>query len=476
MTYCRAVGLMVAMALIAPMAAAQGVSPILKELEDTFVRLGEELRPWVVNIEVRSTVASSREGVPFNEDLFRFFGLTPDDEEEVAPQNRIPTRASGSGFIVDRQGHIVTNNHVVRDANGIDVTLLNGKEYEATVVGTDPQTDIAIIKIESDEPLPSARLGNSDSIKPGQFAIAVGSPNGLEGSLSFGHITALGRENLTLPDPDLRFQGFIQTDAAINLGNSGGPLCNINGEVIGINIAIVYGANSLGFAIPINTAKTIIEQLIAEGRVVRGYLGVEIEDAANFVNALELLDDQGAFVQNVLPGTPAEKGGIVREDVIRKVDGEPIDNAVDLMRTVSGYSPGDRVDMEIWRNGQLINREITLEAFPETDSVARAVEENSLGIRVQEIPADLVEELELPVDDGGVIVSRVKPDSPAFHAGMRQGDIVLEIAREPVDSIETFDALVEKHGQPGNAFVMRIVRRGENPRTVPVEIPGNIEE
>ena len=233
--------------------SAFALSPVLKEMEDAFVRLHEELRPCVVNIDSKGASKQGDIDPDQLHDLFRFFGMPSPEQGPNMPRMKMPPRvATGSGFIYDKEGHIVTNNHVVDGADEITVKLWNEKEYTAKVIGRDPDTDLAVIKIDPDVDLPVARIGDSDALKVGQFAIAVGSPRGFEGSFSFGHISALGREELSLPG--LRFQNFIQTDAAINLGNSGGPLCNLDGEVIGISIAIVYGANSLGFAIPSNTA------------------------------------------------------------------------------------------------------------------------------------------------------------------------------------------------------------------------------
>ena len=256
------------------LAPAGARSPILREIEDSFVRLHEEVRPCVVSIQVQGpATAESNEGL---DELHQFFGLPVPEkgQPEEAPE------ATGSGFIYDTEGHIVTNNHVIANATRIEAILSSGKRYEATVVGTDPDTDLAVIKIETDEILTLARLGDSSLLKVGQFAIAMGSPRGFEGSLSFGHISALGRNNLWgLQAQGIRFQNLIQTDAAINLGNSGGPLCNIDGEVVGINIAIIWGANSIGFAIPVNEVKNIVPDLIADGKVTRGFLGVHIDDA-----------------------------------------------------------------------------------------------------------------------------------------------------------------------------------------------------
>lgn len=458
----------VAAAFLLATAPAFALSPILQELEDTFVRLGEEVRPAVVNIDVTSTSTRGRD-VP--EDLFRFFGITPEEGEGMG--SPIPVPSQGSGFIIDAEGHILTNNHVVRDADPdrIEVTLHNGRIYKAKVIGSDPQTDIAVIKIDADGPLPVAKLGDSDSAKVGQFAIAVGSPQGLQGSFSFGHVTALGRDSLQLPD--IRFQNFIQTDAAINLGNSGGPLCNIDGEVIGINIAIVYGANSLGFAIPINTAKNIKESLIADGKVTRGFLGVNIKDASEFVTSLNLPDANGAFVDRVNPDTPAARGGIEAYDVIRKVDNTDVRSATHLMSMISQYRPGSQVQIEVWRDGNVLRKQVTLDEFKDGVVTAAAPKTNELGVGVREVPAEIRPQVN--VEEGGVIIERIDPAGPAYQAGLRQNDIIVEIARKPVSSVDSFNALIGEHAKPGSSFLVMYVRGDGIPSILPVEMPAVTE-
>jgi serine protease Do len=470
----RIAGLVLAAAVTFSAGPAWGVSPILKELEDTFIQLGEQSLRYVVNIDVTSRMSVGMGDSP-HEDLFRLFGLTPEGEGPEAPQRRernIPVPSQGSGFIFDKDGHILTNNHVIRDADEIEVTLWNGRTYTATTVGVDPQTDVAVIKIEPDIDLPVATLGNSDQIKAGQFAIAIGSPQGLEGSLSFGHITALGRQNLRLP-PELRFQDFIQTDAAINLGNSGGPLINIEGEVVGINSAIVFGANSLGFAIPINLAKKNLEQLIAKGRVSRGYLGVRIQDAAPLVEAENLPDSKGALVVEVQANTPAAKGGVEMYDVIRSVDGKSVETANHLMTLISDYAPGSTVNVTVWRKGEIVERQITLEEFPDqVAQVTAPAKADVLGIQVQAIPSELLDAY--GIDEGvGVLARDVDPSGPAYRAGVRPGDVILEIGREIVSSEDSFRSLVDKHAKPGASFSIRVGRRGGASTILPVEVPAS---
>ena len=449
--------------------AAHATSALLKEIEGAFIELGEKVRPTVVYIEVERSAPESVQTFPFPgiEEMFPFFGR-PRPEGRTRPEVRRIPRAisSGSGFIYDKRGHIITNNHVIAEAKTITVKLWNGKTYEASVVGTDPQTDLAVIKIEPDVDLPVARLGDSSTLRVGQFAMAVGNPARLEGSLSFGHVTALGRgrqDAIRLPDPVLRFMDFIQTDAAINLGNSGGPLCNSDGEVIGINLAIVWGAESLGFAIPVNTAKRVVPELIAKGKVTRGFLGVQIDDANNYAEADNLPDSQGAYVVSVIPDKPAARAGIQVYDVIRKVNGEPVENASDLTFKIAEIPPGQTVSLEIWRNGKSIDLQAQLDELSDDQLVAAygeaaPVGENLLGLRVQALTGDIIDALGLEAGTKGVIVSSVDPDSPAERAGIVENDVIIEVAKQPVDSPQAFLELIKENSAPGKAILVRVLR------------------
>ncbi len=456
------------LALFVPAAFAQDT--ILKQIEDAFVRLHDHVRPCVVNIDTTGKTSMSDIGVDQLEDLFKFFGLPQPDGMPKQPRQRLRIGV-GSGFIYDKEGHIVTNNHVVQDAETITVRLSDGSEYEADIVGTDPETDLAVVKIDAPEAdLPVATLGDSEALRVGQFAVAMGSPRGFEGSLSFGHVSALGRE-LHLPDPQLRFQNFIQTDAAINLGNSGGPLCNIDGEVIGINIAIVYGANSIGFAIPVNTAKSILPELISEGKVTRGYLGVGIADAQLFAEGLGLPDDKGAFVKQVQPDTPAERAELEPYDVIRKVNGKTVEDAGDLVRLVSAEPPGATVMLEIWRDGEVIERTVELDEWTGMEQAAAAREKEILGLHVQPLTPDLTERLDLGGVAHGVIVVEVETASPAHQAGLARGHVITEVAQKPVTSVQEFFSLVRENAEPGKALLIGFVRGdGESDITI-IKVP-----
>lgn len=460
----------VAMIVSAGVYAQDGMD-LLLEIQNQFVRLHDRLRPAVVNIDVQGKTETF-EMTPFGpmEDLFRFFNI-PDMPERKQIQRR--PQGTGSGFIYDAKGLIITNNHVVEDAEKIVVRLHNGNEYEAEVVGTDPETDIAVIKIDPKEPLTTLPLGDSDTLKVGEFAIAIGSPRGFEGSVSFGHISALGRENLSgLRMQGLTFQNLIQTDAAINLGNSGGPLCNIKGEVIGINTAIVFGANSIGFAIPINTAKQTVPVLIAEGKVTRGYLGVSIDDAKNYadVESLGLTDHKGAVVRQVQPDTPADKAGLKTYDVIRKVNGMEVENASDLVRKISSFSPGTTVTLEILRDRKSLEVQVNL---TERKVVAelRAREKSILGIKVQDITPTILERLGLQTGTKGVVITEVEPGSPAQDAMLMEGDLIIEVAQKPVTNVREFYKQMEDNAQPGKAILIRFVRGNRDPDITIIRVP-----
>ena len=462
----------VALAVMACLVAlpSGAVSPILKELEATYIDLGKRVLPSVVNIDVTSRRDATRSlpGDRLPEDIYRFFGITPEEREQIVPE-RVPSQ--GSGFVHDESGHIITNSHVVKNAESITVRLHDGREYEASVVGADEATDIAVIKIElkEGETLTVAPLGNSDNLQVGQFAVAIGSARGLEGSMSFGHISALGRDGLNLPGLD--YQGFIQTDAAINLGNSGGPLCDIDGRVVGINTAIISGANAIGFAIPINMAKKVVPMLINQGRVSRGFLGVNISDAVDFAAVESLPFEEGAYVENVEPGSPADRAGVRVYDVIRKVGDVTIRDSVHLRDTISDYPPEAEIVLEVWRGGTTVTMTARLgdRAVGVTATVEEAV--NLLGIEVQEISPDIRTRLRLPESTAGVLVTSVEEDGAAHAAGIRPGAVLLDIAKKPVPTLEDYRDAVAAHVAPGALITVRIAPPGGGSRVLIIDVP-----
>jgi len=450
---------------------ALGISPVLKEIENAFVALHESVRPFVVNIDTESPAMQPMDADQLDE-LFRFFGLPG---PEGGPHGRsVPRIAQGSGFIYDKQGHIITNNHVVQGAETIKVKLWNDKELEAQVVGQDPDTDLAVIKIDVDFDLPVAPLGDSSSLKVGQFAIAVGSPRGLEGSFSFGHVTALGREDLRLPRT-LRFRNFIQTDAAINLGNSGGPLCNLDGEVIGISIAIVFGANSLGFAIPVNTAREIVPLLISEGKITRGFLGVKIRNVENFAAHLGLPDKTGACVVSIEPDTPAERAQLQPADVIRKVNGEVVEDSGDLVAKISAQPPGSTTMIEVWRDGSAIDLEVKLDEF---ESVVPAVadDQDTYGLHVQDLKPELVARLRLAPGTTGVIVTDVDPESPADEARLTPGDVITKVGQSDVSDVDGFHEALAGQATPGKSLLVVFIRRDGEQDITFIKVPAAVPE
>ncbi|HUW62964.1 MAG TPA: trypsin-like peptidase domain-containing protein [Candidatus Bathyarchaeia archaeon] len=471
---CSVLAVTIAAAVLAGLAAsAQPVSPVLQEIEQSFENITNVVRPVVVNIDTKTKAEAGGEAdMDQFEDIFRFFGIPFQTPEGGMPRPRRQRAGQASGFIYDSQGHIVTNNHVVKGATEIEVGLWNGQKLPAKVIGTDPDTDLAVIKVDNGGTnLPVAELGDSSQLKVGQFAIAAGSPRGFEGSFSFGHISALGRD-LNLPE-NIRFQNFIQTDAAINLGNSGGPLCNIAGEVIGINIAIVYGANSLGFAIPINTAKNIVPTLIAEGKIVRGYLGVRVTTVDQYAEALNLPDHKGAFVAEVPTGTPAEKAGIQTYDVIRQVNGQPINTPQDLIQTISSIRPGTAATVTVWREGQLKDIQVTLGEFPREEQQAAEAPngQETLGLRLQNLTEETAQRLQLPPGTRGVLVVGINPDSPAERAGLMQGNVIVEVGQRKVANLDEFHAVLKERAQPGRPLLLGVVRPTGERGIVVIQVP-----
>jgi serine protease Do len=442
--------------------AAESSLKTLERIEAAFVEVVDEVLPAVVNIGVDSSVEPKLpvipEGHPLRDlmDQFRSFG-------QPGPQPRRFEMHEGSGFIVEKDGYILTNNHVVEGADKISVKVADRGTFEAEVVGRDPKTDIALLKIDAGEDLPVAKLGDSDEIKVGQFAIAIGSAKGLEGTVTVGHISAIGRSLGDLR-PVLQYQDFIQTDAPINMGNSGGPLVNIKGQVIGMNTAMAPFAQSVGFSIPINMATRILPQLKDEGRVIRAYLGVSIEDVApELVDKLDLPDTKGALVNQVMEGTPADDAGLEVYDVIRDVDGETVESAKALQQLVSSMKPGTTVKIKLVRDGEEKTLRVKLMTLPESEEdteVARR--EKMWGLRVRsadDMSREMRERTGIDLDEG-VIVTDVEPGSAGFHGGIREGDVILEIDRKPVKDARAFSDMVKKI-KPGETVII-LVQREDN--------------
>ncbi len=408
----------------------------------SFSRLVNLVKPAMVNISTTAVMKGpDMQMGPMNpfRDFFgddfmdKFFGN--------APKKEFKQRSLGSGFIIDREGYILTNNHVVEKASTIKVKLSDEKEYDATVVGRDPKTDIALIKIDAKRDLPAAVFGDSDKLEVGDWVVAIGNPFGLEHTVTAGIVSAKGRVIGAGPYDD-----FIQTDASINPGNSGGPLLNLKGEVIGINTAIVSGGQGIGFAIPVNVAKEMLSQLKTKGKVTRGWLGVVIQKVTPEIGkSFGLKESEGALVSDVVEQGPADKAGIKRGDVIVSFNGKNIrDNEV-LPRLVGATEIGKKAKVGIIRDGKAMEIEVVIGELPEEGLRAskKPETEKDFGLVVQEITPEISKHLNLK-DKRGVIVTDVTPGSPAQDADIRSGDIIVEVARKPVKTIAEFKQIMSK--------------------------------
>jgi len=442
--------------------------PSPTQLSNQFTQIAKQLEPSVVNINTESTIKNPhrRRGIPpdqgeggedqnpFDDFFDRFFG---------GPQNQGPIRerSLGSGVIVDSKGYILTNRHVVEKADRIKVRLQDeppNELHDAKVIGTDQETDLAVIKIDVDKPLPVAKLGNSDSMQVGDWVLAVGSPFGLNETVTAGIVSAKGRNIV----PNRQFQSFIQTDAAINPGNSGGPLVNMAGEIIGINTAILTDTNAyagVGFALPSNTVVTVYNQLISpEHRVSRGSIGIEFPAQENPAIARVYGAGNGVTIANVIAGTPAEAAGLKVGDTITTVDGQPVKNGDELVSDIASRKPGSKVTLGYLRNGKKQEATVTVADRAKLFASRLGEEEeggeeatpkaSKLGLSVGAVTNDYADRLDIPAGKG-VIVRDVKPGSFADDVGLTRGDIILEMNKQPVNSEDDFNRVAStlKSGQ-----------------------------
>ncbi|GAK49243.1 protease Do [Candidatus Moduliflexus flocculans] len=438
----------------------------LQDLSQAFRDIAKEVGPAVVFIGTEQTVkSSSNSPTPeqfrefFGDDFMRrFFGEMPQGRE-------YKQEGLGSGFITSADGYILTNNHVVENADKITVTLADKREFKAEVVGTDPKSDVAVIKIQADN-LPVAKLGDSETLEVGDWVIAIGTPFGLSQTVTAGIISAEGRSNIGIND----YEDFIQTDAAINPGNSGGPLVNINGEVIGINTAIFSrsgGYQGIGFAIPINMAKSVQESLIKNGKVIRGWLGVMIQQVTpEMVKQFDLPEGTtGTLVGDVLKGGPAQEYGIQRGDVIVEFDGKPIDSPTTLKNIVAVTEIGKKVDVVLYRNGkkQTIQVKIAEQTGNEKQASKRGTPDEAtiekFGLSVQELTKDIAGQLGYD-NEKGVVISNVEQGSPAAEAGLRRGDLIQEINKTTIESLDDYNKAMKAVGDEKS--FLTLIRRGEN--------------
>jgi len=432
-----------------------------------FVQVADAVQPAVVNISAEKTIRLSQrsqsplQGSPLEEFFRDFMRGMPD-----VPQERQQS-ALGSGVLISPDGYIVTNNHVVAGFDKIAVRLSDESEFKGTavkVVGRDPQSDLAVLKVESKNPLPAIPLADPADIKVGDWAIAIGNPFGLNGTVTVGVVSAKGRSGLPLPEGP-SYQDFIQTDASINPGNSGGALVNIKGELMGINSAIrtpTGGSVGIGFAVPVDIVKSVTDQLIKTGKVIRGYMGIRPQPVTDAIRrAMGLEDSKGVLVADVVAGQPADKAGIKSGDVIVSVNEVKTDGVEQFRKQVAGFAPGSSIAVGIVRDGDRMTKRLTLATFPESEQQASATEDEQpaawLGITARSLTAD--ERAQAKVSSG-VLVDNVEPGSTADDAGIQGGDIVLEVGKIRIGDMSDYNRAVRQFKSSENAVLFRINRGG----------------
>jgi serine protease Do len=457
-------------------AAAQAPAPapaldpkmILESLERAFVSVAERVMPAVVHIDA-TPKDSPRERGPertprdprerltpperreFERRFREFFGEDFERFLRPRPPERRESRNQGSGVIVDKAGIILTNNHLVENAGEIEVRLSDRRRLKAKVLGRDPKTDLAVLKIEGDGDFPTAELGDSDRLRIGQWAIAVGNPFGLDRTVTVGIISATGRQGVGVAT----YESFIQTDAAINPGNSGGPLVNLDGKVVGINTAIVSVGQGIGFAIPINMARRVVPQLLATGRVTRGWLGIRIQSLTqDLAPAFGAKEGEGVLVADVMPGSPAEAGGLKSGDVIVEFEGQKMLEIPDLQRIVADTEPGKTARLTVLRDGKPETVSVKIGEMPGDEPVVASRGTERWGLSVQPITPELARQFKLS-GSGGVLVAEVQDGSPAERAGVRTGDAILEVNRQRVRDPQSFEQALSKAEQDVLLFIQR---------------------
>jgi serine protease Do len=475
---------LIVFSLISPLSAlaedSKGIDT-LRQLGKAFASVAEKDSPAVVSIKANQAITQtySRDwpfgNSPFDDEFFeQFFGRQPrrqqPQQQQRQPQQRKIIRpVQGSGFIVSQDGYILTNNHVVEDAEKIMVTLLDGRELQAKLIGTDPSTEVAVIKIDANN-LHALEMADSDTLEVGSWVIAIGNPFGLSHTVTAGIVSAKGRSGLGLST----YEDFIQTDAAINPGNSGGPLVDLDGKVVGINTAIV-GANiniGIGLAIPINIAKSVYDQLVQKGKVVRGFLGVTIQDITpDLAESFKLKDTKGVIVPDVSPDSAAAKAGLKAGEIIVAFDGQPVEKAAEFQRRVAMKKPGSKVEITVLRDGKKQTLTAKLEERPSDEQLAANIKGQAaekLGITAQNLTDDLAKQFGL-VGQKGVLVTDVEPGSPAAEAGIQPGSLIQEVNRNPVENVKEFKEAIDTAAKEGK--VMLRVRYEKSSIFVVLTIP-----
>ena len=436
-----------------------------KSLGRAFVEVAKKVQPAVVNVTTEKTITMRPwerygedffRGSPF-EDFFKGFGSPP---REKGKEYRQKQRSGGSGVIVDNEGYILTNNHVIEGADKVNIKLNDGREFSATVKGKDSRTDLAVLHIKAKD-LPVATLGDSDKLEVGEWAIAIGSPFGLEHTVTVGVISAKGRSGLGTGT----YEDFVQTDASINPGNSGGPLINIDGEVVGINAMIIQPGTGIGFAIPINMAKQILSDLIKEGKVVRPWLGISAQNLTpEMVEHFKVTEKEGVLVGQVHPGTGAEKAGLLSGDIIRSVDDKAVKDVTELVKEIQKKKVGQKVKLSLLRDGKEMTIVVTTTSMEEKPEVAKEEEEGEeekLGARVQELTPQLASRYGITGVKRGVLILGIEAGSLADDIGLKEGDVILEVNRRKIETIKDFEKGI-KDADFEKGILFHIHRKGSS--------------
>ena len=420
-----------------PLKESKGLQ-LLEEIQEAISELAEHVTPTVVGVS--SIRQISQPG-------------------KIPRQGRFKVPGSGSGVVIHEDGYIVTNHHVVSNGVEAEVHFSDQSTLVAEIVAKDPDTDLALLKVETDRKLPSAAFGDSSTVKVGQWVLAVGNPFGLDRTVTLGVVSGIGRENMNLS----RYENFIQTDASINPGNSGGPLFNLRGEVIGINTAIINFAQGIGFAIPSNMASRIVDQLKTGGKVVRGWLGVGIQPLTpQLAEKFGVPDGKGILVNEVFADDPADQAGIKSGDIITRIGNERLESPNQLSRVVAGFSPGEKVLVHVIRDGTLLRLPVLLGVKKEKPVVASlppTAAEVDLGIDVSPVTEELAEQFSLD-QTTGILVVRVVQGSVAYAEGLRKGDVIQEVNRTEVPTMREFREILEAI-QPGETILLRILRESK---------------
>ncbi len=424
----------------------------LRQAGKAFSAVSKSVSPAVVFISVERVeeVRMQQQRSPFDDEFFRRFFDKPHPEERRRQPRQRRVEGQGSGFIVSADGYVLTNNHVVGDADEVTVRLQDGREFSANLVGADSRSDVAVIKIDADN-LPVLELGDSDALEVGEWVLAIGSPFGLSHSLTAGIVSAKGRSSVGIAD----YENFIQTDAAINPGNSGGPLVDLNGKAVGMNTAIFSrsgGYMGIGFAIPINMVRSIKDQLIDDGRVTRGYLGILIQNLTQeLAESFKLEDGKGVLIAGVTEDSPAERAGLEQGDVVISFNGRRVEEVGSFRNRVSLVTPGSKVEMVVVRNGDEKTLGVTIGKLPDAEGAESAKDEGSieeLGFSVQTLTEELSDRFDLG-DVQGVVVTSIENGSPAQRAGLRPGVVIQEVNRTAIHDVGDFRRAIKKSDDKG---------------------------